>query len=151
MNPDNPDLTAFARRGGKIIVYHGWADQMVPSEVSVDFWKSVTGKLGQSQASNFYRLFMVPGMAHCGGGSGADVLFHSEKVPAVPLEPDRDMLTALEQWVEKGKAPSSFVASRVNDRGAIERTRLLCPYPSGAKYRGQGDVKSAENFTCSQK
>jgi feruloyl esterase len=66
----------------------------------------------------------------------------------VPLEPDRDMLTALEQWVEKGKARSSFVASRVNDQGAIERTRLLCPYPVVAKYKGQGDVTSAENFTC---
>ena len=61
------------------------------------------------------------------------------------------MSTALEQWVEKGKAPSSFVASQVNDQGAIERTRLLCPFPRVAKYRGQRDVKNAENFACSQK
>jgi feruloyl esterase len=101
--------------------------------------------------NNFYRLFMVPGMSHCGGGPGANVLFHSEEAAAVPLEPDRDMLTALEQWVEQGRAPSSFVASRLDKDGAIERTRLVCAYPSIAKYRGSGDVNRAENWTCSTK
>jgi feruloyl esterase len=94
---------------------------------------------------------MVPGMAHCKGGPGADVLFHSEETTAVPLEPERDMLTALEQWVEQGRAPSKFVSSRLDKQGGVERTRLLCPYPSLAKYRGTGDVLRAENFTCSTK
>ena len=100
---------------------------------------------------SFYRLFMVPGMSHCGGGPGANVLFHSEEASAVPLEPDRDMLTALERWVEQGRPPSNFVASRLDKDGAIERTRLVCAYPNIAKYRGSGDVNRAENWTCSTK
>jgi feruloyl esterase len=151
LDPDNPDLAPFARRGGKLIVYHGWGDDMVPSQVSVDYWTSVNSKMGESRASDFYRLFMIPGMAHCGGGPGADILFHSEKANAVPLDPERDMLTALEQWVEQGRAPAKFVASRVNEQGVVERTRLICAYPVRAKYRGEGDPNSAENFACSTK
>jgi feruloyl esterase len=94
---------------------------------------------------------MFPAMSHCGGGPGANVLFHSEEAVAVPLEPARDMLTALEQWVEQGSAPSIFVASRLDKDGAIERTRLVCVYPTNAKYRGGGDVNRAENWTCSTK
>jgi hypothetical protein len=151
LDPDNPDLSLFARRGGKLIVYHGWGDDMVPAQVSVDYRALLSGKLGESHVNEFFRLFMIPGMAHCGGGPGADVLFHSEKANAVPLEPERDMLTALEQWVEQGRAPSKFVASRVNEQGVVERTRLICAYPSLAKYRGEGDVAQVENFTCSTK
>jgi feruloyl esterase len=151
LDPDNPDLGRFADRGGKIIVYHGWADDMVPSQVSTDYYASVMAKLGAARVNGFYRLFMVPGMSHCGGGPGAGVLFRSEEATAVPLEPDRDMLTALEQWVEQGRAPSSFVASRLDKDEAIERTRLVCAYPSIAKYRGSGDVNRAENWACSTK
>ena len=148
---DNPDLARFADRGGKIIAYHGWADDMVPSQVSVDYYSAVTAKLGPARVKGFYRLFMVPGMAHCGGGPGANVLFHSEEAAVVPLEPDRDMLTALEQWVERGRVPSNFVASRLDKDGAVERMRLICAYPSIAKYRGTGDVNRAENWACSTK
>jgi feruloyl esterase len=149
LDPDDPDLARFADRGRKIIVYHGWADDMVPSQVSTEYYASVTAKMGPARVKSFYRLFMVPGMSHCGGGPGAGVLFRSEEATAVPLEPDRDMLTALEQWVEQGRAPSSFVASRLDKDGAIERTRLICAYPSIAKYRGSGDVNRAENWACS--
>ena len=151
LDPDNPDLSLFARRGGKLIVYHGWGDDMVPAQVSVDYRTLLSSKLGESRVNEFFRLFMIPGMAHCGGGPGANVLFHSEKANTVPLEPERDMLTALEQWVEQGRAPSKFVASRVNEQGVVERTRLICAYPSLTKYRGEGDVTRAENFECSTK
>lgn len=151
LDPDNPDLSLFARRGGKLIVYHGWGDDMVPAQVSVEYWALLTSKLGESHVKESFRLFMIPGMAHCGGGSGANVLFHSEKANAVPLDPERDMLTTLEQWVEQGRAPSKFVASRVNEQGVVERTRLICGYPILAKYRGEGDVARAESFVCSTK
>jgi feruloyl esterase len=150
MDPDNPDLGAFASRGGKLIVYHGWADNMVPAKTSIDFWQSVNSKMGDSHVSDFYRLFMIPGMSHCGDGPGANILFHSEDAITVPLEPERDMLSALEQWVEESHAPSKFLASRVNEGGIVERTRLVCPYPSQAKYRGQGNVEQADNFTCAK-
>ena len=150
MDPDNPDLGAFASRGGKLIVYHGWADNMVPAKTSIDFWQSVNSKMGDSHVSDFYRLFMIPGMSHCGDGPGANILFHSEDAITVPLEPERDMLSALEHWVEQSHAPSKFVVSRVNEGGIVERTRLVCPYPSQAKYRGQGNVEQADNFTCAR-
>jgi feruloyl esterase len=149
LDADKPDLSRFAERGGKIIVYHGWGDDMVPSQVSTDYYSSVGAQMGTARLENFYRLFMVPGMGHCGGGPGANVIFRSEQATAVPLNPDRDLLTALEQWVEHDRAPSNFVASRVNKEGAIERTRLVCAYPKIAKYRGMGDVNSADNWTCS--
>lgn len=148
LNPTNPDLSGFAKRGGKIIIYHGWADDMVPSQVSTDYYDSVNSKLGPKQLEAFYRLFMIPGMWHC--SSGPDVLFRSEDAVAVPLEPERDMLTALEQWVEHDRAPNHFVASRLSKDGTIERTHLLCAYPKFAKYRGEGDVMRAESFACSQ-
>jgi feruloyl esterase len=148
LNPTNPDLSGFAKRGGKIIVYHGWADDMVPSQVSIDYYDSVKSKLGSKRLQEFYRLFMVPGMWHC--SRGPDVLFRSEDALAIPLEPERDMLTALEQWVEHNRAPNSFVTSRLSKDGTIERTHLLCAYPKFARYRGEGDVMRAESFACSQ-
>lgn len=151
LDADNPDLSRFSKSGGKIIVYHGWADDMVPSQVSVDYYDSVTARLGSNRVSTFYRLFMIPGMWHCHDGPGASVLFHSDEATSVPLDPDRDMLTALEQWVEHGRAPSRFIASRLSKEGTIERTQLVCPYPSSAKYRGDGEVTRAENFACSTK
>ena len=149
LDPDNPDLSPFAKRGGKLIVYHGSADDMVPSQVSTDYFDSLTSKLGSRRVNEFYRLFMIPGMCHCSRGPGANVLFRSEDAAAVPLDPERDLLTALEQWVERGRAPSKFIPSRLSKDGAVERTRLVCPYPNVAKYRGSGDVTRAENFVCS--
>ena len=150
MDPDNPDLSAFAKRGGKIIVYHGWADDMVPAEGSVKYYDSVVAHLGAEHVNQFYRLFMVPGMAHCGYGPGADALFNTERAYSIPIEPERDLLSALEQWVEKGRVPDRFVASRVEDDGTMSRTRLVCAYPSVAKYRGAGDPLQAENWMCSK-
>ena len=146
LNPMSSDLSGFAKRGGKIIIYHGWADDMVPSQVSIDYYDSVNSKLGPKQLEEFYRLFMVPGMWHC--SSGPDVLLRSEDAMAIPLEPERDMLTALEQWVERNHAPNSFVASRLNKDGTIERTQLLCPYPSVATFGGTGDPMLAQNWQC---
>jgi pimeloyl-ACP methyl ester carboxylesterase len=149
LDPDNPDLVRFADRGGKIIVYHGWADGMLPSQVSTNYYASVTAALGSARVKEFYRLFMIPGMGHC--SAGPDVLFRSENTTAVSLEPDRDMLVALEQWVEHGRAPNSFVTSRLGKDGAIERTRLVCSYPTVAKYRSEGDPTRAESFACALK
>lgn len=150
LNPDNPDLSRFAERGGKIIVYHGWADHMVPSEVSVNYFDSVVKTLGQDRVDSFYRLFMIPGMAHCRGGPGADVLFQSDAAPDVPLRADRDLLTALEHWVENGEAPARFVVSKVDEHqgGKVTRTRLVCPYPTSATFSGKSDPTQAETWKC---
>jgi feruloyl esterase len=98
---------------------------------SVNYYSSVLEAVGGTVAGN-YRLFMVPGMAHCGGGDGTSSF---------------DMLGALEGWVEKGLAPDRIAASRIRN-GVVDRTRPLCPYPQVARYMGSGSTDDARNFTC---
>jgi tannase/feruloyl esterase len=131
LNALDPDLTKFAANGGKLIQYHGWNDPQIAPESSVQYYTSVRVKLGKDVRS-FYRLFMVPGMAHCGGGEGTSSF---------------DMLTPLEQWVEQKKAPEEVAAARVRD-GTTDRTRPLCPFPQVAKYKGSGSTDDAANFVC---
>jgi feruloyl esterase len=133
INALNPNLKAFFDRKGKLIQYHGWADPQISPGASVEYYKSVleaSGGAGKVQDS--YRLFMVPGMAHCGGGEGPSTF---------------DMLSAIEQWVERGKAPDQIIASRIRD-GKVDRTRPLCPYPQVATYKGSGSTDDAANFVC---
>jgi feruloyl esterase len=133
INAMDPNLKGFFARGGKLIHYHGWADQQIPSGSSVEYYQSVLDTMGGiNKVKDNYRLFMVPGMGHCGGGDG----------PA-----SFDMLTSLEQWVEKGKAPDSIPAAHLNN-GQADRTRILCPYPQVATYKGSGDTNDAANFMC---
>jgi hypothetical protein len=132
---DNPDLTEFRSRGGKAIVWHGWADQLISAQGTVDYYERVTKQMGgPEKTSEFLRLFMAPGVAHCGGGSGP--------VPAGQLE-------ALLAWVEDGKAPETLTAVRRDQAGAVTRSRPLCRYPFVAKYRGTGSTDDAANFVCS--
>src|SRR5262245_13977980 len=133
INAMDPNLKTFFGRGGKLIHYHGWADPQIPSGSSVDYYQNVLDTMGGiDKVKTNYRLFMVPGMGHCGGGDG----------PA-----SFDMLAALEQWVEKGKAPDSIPAAHLTN-GQPDRTRILCPYPQIASYKGSGDTNDAANFIC---
>jgi feruloyl esterase len=127
----NPDLTRFKSRGGKIVMYFGWADTALNPLMGVDYYEKVSARFGAS-TTDFFRLFMVPGMAHCRGGVGTDQC---------------DFLTALIEWVEKGVAPKQIVASQSRD-GKPARTRPLCPYPQVAKYKGTGNPDDAQSFVC---
>ena len=127
----NPDLSKFRKRGGKLLMTYGWADPILQPMMGVNYYEQAVAKNGPA-TTEFFRLFMVPGMAHCGGGIG----------------PDRhDPMTAMIDWVEKGKAPDSMVASRVVNNQVV-RTRPLCPYPQVARYSGQGSIDDAANFRC---
>jgi feruloyl esterase len=130
INALDPNLRAYVAHGGKLIQYHGWNDPQISPGSSVDYFESVRAAMGDVHSS--YRLFMVPGMAHCGGGEGPNQF---------------DMLGALEQWVEQKKAPESVIAARLQD-GKEVRTRPLCPYPQVAVYRGGGSTDDAANFVC---
>jgi feruloyl esterase len=133
-NATDPDLSAFRSRGGKLIMTYGWADSILQPLMGVDYYERVTRKNG-SRTQDFARLFMVPGMAHCGGGVG----------------PDRnDAVTAIIDWVEAQKPPASIVASKVTN-GSVVRTRPLCPYPQVARYNGTGSIDDAANFSCRAK
>jgi feruloyl esterase len=127
----DPDLSKFRKRGGKLIMTYGWADSILQPMVGVNYYEQALAKNGKD-TPEFFRLFMIPGMAHCSGGVG----------------PDRnDPMTAIINWVEKSKAPASITASRVVNNQVV-RTRPLCPYPQVARYSGQGSIDDAANFRC---
>jgi feruloyl esterase len=129
----DPHLAAFAKHGGKLLIYHGWADQQVAPGSSIEFYESVLKLSAKAaQGSNWIRLFMVPGMGHCSGGEGPDTF---------------DKISVLERWVEKGEAPARVIAAH-STAGKVDRTRPLCPYPQIARYNGAGSIDEASNFTC---
>jgi feruloyl esterase len=132
-NALDPNLKAFFDRGGRLIQYHGWADPQISPGNSVQYYKRVTdANGGATRVLASHRLFMAPGMGHCGGGEGPNTF---------------DMVTALEQWVENKTAPAQIVASHSRD-GKVDRTRPLCPYPQVAAYKGTGGTDDAANFVC---
>ena len=131
LDATNPDLSEFRSRGGKILMYFGWADTALSPLMGIDYYEKVAAKSGPA-TRDFYRLFMVPGMFHCRGGFGTDRF---------------DPLTPLVNWVEGGAAPQRIEASQVED-GKTVRTRPLCPYPEVARYNGSGSVDEAGNFSC---
>jgi len=131
IDASDPDLRAYAAHGGKLIHYHGWNDPGVSPLNSVNYYEQVGRALG-NPPTDFYRLFMVPGMQHCTGGPGTDHF---------------DALAALEQWVEKGQAPDRIEAAHL-EGGTTVRTRPLCPYPQVARWDGRGSRDAAGSFRC---
>ena len=131
INAVNPDLSAFKAHGGKLIQYHGWADTAISPENSINYRASVLNKMGAKQ-DNWYRLFMVPGMAHCGNGAGPNQF---------------NYMGAMERWRESGVAPQLMIAEHVANN-KVDRTRPLCPYPQLATYKGVGSINDAANFSC---
>jgi len=148
LNAINADLKPFKARGGKLILYHGWDDPAIPAINTVNYYDSVIAKMGQSDADSFVRLYMAPGMQHCGNGPGPDSFGQVGKSSGD--DPQHSVDAALEQWVEKGAAPSTIIATKnaAEDKQHATMTRSLCAYPQDAKYKGSGDTNDAANFVC---
>jgi feruloyl esterase len=131
VNAINPDLSAFKSHGGKLLLYHGWNDTAISPGNTVNYYQSVLKKMGGKQ-DDFVRLFMAPGMQHCGGGPGPNQV---------------NYMAVMERWRESNAAPDTLTAYHVaNNR--VDMTRPLCPYPQVAQYKGTGSVNDAANFVC---
>ena len=147
LNATNPNLLPFKRRGGKLILYHGWSDAAISPFSTVNYYKSIIAAMGQPDANSFVRLFMVPGMQHCGGGPGGDLYVQ----PGPGHNPEQDIDAALNRWVEQGIAPQKIVAyKRANAENptGVVKTRLVCPFPQVARYDGHGNADAAASFSC---
>jgi feruloyl esterase len=151
LNVTSTDLSRFRENGGKLILYQGWADPLLPSYAAVNYWQGLRKADGR-EVADYARLFMAPGMWHCAGGPGPNVFGAQDQLaPPKPGDPDDDALAALANWVENGKAPKKIIATKyVNDVPAqgIAFQRPLCTYPDHAAYRGSGDPKDPASFTC---
>jgi Tannase and feruloyl esterase len=148
LDATDPNLAAFKAHGGKLVLYHGWNDPAISAWSTVEYYDSVVSRLGRPETDAFVRLYMVPGMQHCSDGPGPHAFGLGSKPPD---DPRRNVYLALEQWVEKGAAPSAIVATKyVNDDPAkgAQATRPLCPHPQIAKYKGSGDPSDAASFEC---
>ncbi len=148
LNAVEADLRPFQARGGKLIIYHGWDDPAIPAINSVNYYQSVASKMGRRDADSFMRLYMVPGMQHCGGGPGTDSFGQDD--PMSDGGAQHSVAASLEQWVEKETAPNTIIASKyaAGDEHKTTMTRPLCAYPRAAKYKGSGDTNDAANFVC---
>jgi feruloyl esterase len=137
LNATSTGLKAFQGRGGKLILYHGWSDAAIPPVSTINYFHAVGAAMGASNEASFIRLYMVPGMQHCGGGPGPSSFV---------------MESAVEKWVESGTAPNEILARKYANPSdyntGVVRTRPLCPYPQTAHYTGKGSTDDAANFRC---
>jgi feruloyl esterase len=130
LNATNPDLSAFSERGGKLLMWHGWSDPALSANASVDYYEAV--RAGDEQADSYLRLFMLPGVLHCGGGPG----------------PYRvDYVSPIENWVENGEPPTKLIAGYTGEDGKPSGGRPICAYPETARHTG-GDNRQPGNFVC---
>jgi feruloyl esterase len=133
LNSTSTDLSRFQKLGRKLIMYHGWSDETVSPLRTLEYYDDVRNRLGAKHTSESIRLFMAPGMYHCGTGPGPDTF---------------DYMSALEQWVEKGVPPEQMESTHFDLNGNADRTRPLCAYPKFAHYNGSGSIDDAANFSC---
>ena len=172
----SPDIRAFTRRGGKIIHFHGWNDSVVPPDGSLAYFFALTQfeklhhlpkhafdkKIEKLDAEDvvetaeefgrrvrrYHRLFMLPAMSHCGGGTGPNAVGGGAPEPAAALrDAEHHVVSAVIKWVEEGEAPEKIIATRI-DNGVVVRQRPICPFPAQAAYKGRGDINDAKNFSC---
>ncbi|MDB6029738.1 MAG: faeB [Verrucomicrobiales bacterium] len=131
LGTDNPDLTRFRNHGGKLIISHGLADQLIPAAGTIEYYKRVQQLMGEKKTAEFARLFLAPGVDHGFRGPGATPTGVNE---------------AILRWVEQGKAPDKLIAEKRDEHGKIIRTRPLFPFPQVAKFKGSGSTDDAASF-----
>ncbi|CAB3807425.1 Mono(2-hydroxyethyl) terephthalate hydrolase [Paraburkholderia ultramafica] len=128
----NPDLSAFQNAGGKLILWHGWADQHISPLFTIAYYEAMQSTMGASDVSQFARLYVIPGVGHCGGGEGF---------------PNIDLVSQITGWAEQAKAPNAVMTYQTDSSNAVTATRPVYPYPAVARYTGSGDWHSGANYT----
>jgi hypothetical protein len=131
LDADNPDISRFAARNGKLIIWHGWSDPALNPVATIGYYNRVVAR--DASAANYVRLFMEPGVLHCGDGPGPS---------------DAPWMQAITDWVESGRAPDKVVATKADASGRTIRSRPLCAFPRRAVYKGAGSTDDAANFAC---
>jgi feruloyl esterase len=148
----NFELTSFSAAGGKLISFHGWSDPNVPPAATVRYYEGAADKAGGvARLKDFYRLFMGPGMEHCGGGPGPNAVGGAYGLAAPADDPEHDVVAALVRWREQGVAPEELVATHYQDNDPakpITEQRPWCAYPATARYKGSGNKQEAANWSC---
>jgi feruloyl esterase len=158
LNANSTDLRPFAGNGGKLVLYAGWADPLIPSQSSINYFNALVAAYGGTQfntalkkTQTFARLFMAPGMYHCKEGPGPSSFGGVIAQPAPSYDAQYDLLTALTQWVEQGAAPTSVIATKYKSdtpQLGIAMQRPICSYPQIPVYNGAGDPNVATSFRC---
>ncbi len=168
LNANNTNLEPFRKAGGKIIMYHGWADPFIASQFSIDIYAGVVGHNAQAHGipfdlgqpgnvaairdtQSFARLFMVPGLNHCVGGPGVNSFGGAYQPAGIPLDRTHDMVDALDAWVDQGIAPDQIIATKYNNddpKHGVAFSRPLCPYPQAASFNGTGNPAEAASYSC---
>ena len=155
LDATNPDLKAFQARGGKLILYHGWNDPAISPLATIDYYNSVEKTVGRAETKQFVRLFLVPGMQHCGGGPGPADFGQWGPAGSGLDNAAHNITTSLEQWVEKGTAPEQVIARGNTDASGAGKgdtfSQPICAYPKAAVYKGSGDLKEASSYSCAAK
>ena len=149
------NIDAFKAHGGKLFLYHGWSDSIVNPLDTIAFYETLAKahQGGQDQLQNAARLFLLPGVEHCGsgGGEGPDAVGSEHGLPAPQVDAEHDVLAALAKWVETGTAPEKLIATKYqgdDPTKPIAMQRPACPYPKKARYSGSGDTNAAASFVC---
>ena len=154
LNATSPELKTFKARGGKLIHYHGWYDGSPAPQSSVDYYRAVNSAMGGLKSTqDFYRLFMVPGMMHCGQGPGPNSFGNMTDTSGL-MDPEHNIFSALQVWVEQGRPPESVVATKYPGDDSSKPaaiTRPLCPFPQQAVWKGRGSTTDAKSFACSSR
>jgi feruloyl esterase len=155
LDATNPDLSAFEKRGSKLILYHGWGDAAISPLYTIRYYEAVEQKLGKDETASFTRLYLMPGVKHCFDGPGPSAIGQFGLPGLKDSDASHNVILALQGWVEQGKAPDTITATKYGelpdhhaDPQKVLMTRPICPYPQQAHYKGKGSISEAASFIC---
>lgn len=151
VSTSDPDLSRFKQNGGKLIMWHGWADFGIQPQGTLRYYEAIQQTMGAQATAEFVNLYMAPGVGHCSGGDGPNLFGQAaDQIAQAEQTAKNNMFRALMDWSEKGVRPAEIIATKQAADKSVERTRPLCVYPLVARHTGSGSTDDAANFSCVQ-